>query len=197
MIIEIFIRRSESYKSSKCKKANRKQPNSCIHLLSLIFLFLQPYPFSKKMLSKKIVHKHFLLVIEESISRIQKVLIELKDSGANETKSTAGDKHETALAMIQIEQANMRSQLENMLQKKLIMQQLDPTIVTEEVRNGSLVFTDKNILYISVAVGKQTMAGKEIIAISPQSPMGLSLMGSVVGSSVMVNQQHFKVIQLF
>ena len=148
------------------------------------------------MLSKKIVHKHFLLVIEESISRIQKVLDELKDSGANETKSTAGDKHETALAMIQIEQANMRSQLENMLQKKLIMQQLDPTIVTKEVRNGSLVFTDKNILYISVSVGKQIMAGKEIIAISPQSPMGLSLMGSVVGSSVMVNQQHFKVIQL-
>ena len=148
------------------------------------------------MLSKKIVHKHFLLVIEESISRIQKVLNDLKDSGANETKSTAGDKHETALAMIQIEQANMRSQLENMLQKKLIMQQLDPTIVTEEVRNGSLVFTDKNILYISVAVGKQTMAGKEIIAISPQSPMGLLLMGSVVGASVIVNQQHFKVIQL-
>ena len=88
------------------------------------------------MLSKKIVHERFLFSIEESISRIQKVLDVLKDSGANETKSTAGDKHETALAMIQIEQANMRSQLENMLQKKLIMQQLDPTIVTEEVRNG-------------------------------------------------------------
>ena len=73
------------------------------------------------MLSKKIVHERFLSLIEESISRIQKVLDELKDSGANETKSTAGDKHETGLAMIQIEQANMRSQLENMLQKKLIM----------------------------------------------------------------------------
>ena len=55
------------------------------------------------MLSKKIVHERFLSLIEESISRIQKVLDELKDSGANETKSTAGDKHETALAMIQIE----------------------------------------------------------------------------------------------
>jgi hypothetical protein len=43
---------------------------------------------------------------------LQQVLADLKESGANETKSTAGDKHETALAMLQIEQANTRGQLQ-------------------------------------------------------------------------------------
>ena len=47
--------------------------------------------------SKKAIHTHFLATINESIARIQTALNELKDSGANETKSTAGDKHETEL----------------------------------------------------------------------------------------------------
>ena len=34
---------------------------------------------------------------------LQQVLNDLKESGVNETKSKAGDKHETTLAMLQIE----------------------------------------------------------------------------------------------
>ena len=143
--------------------------------------------------SKKTIHAHFLSVIEGSILRIQKVLADLKDSGTNETKSTAGDKHETALAMIQIEQANMRTQLTDALEKKAMLQRLDPTIETLEIRNGSLVTTDKNILYISTALGKQTIEGEIIIAISSQSPLGAKLMNLSAGATVSINDNNFQV----
>ena len=55
---------------------------------------------------------------------LQQRLNDLKESGANETKSTAGDKHETALAMVQIEQANIRKQLEEALAQKAILEKI-------------------------------------------------------------------------
>jgi hypothetical protein len=45
------------------------------------------------------------------VAAVQKVLADLHHSASNETKSTAGDKHETALAMLQLEQENKRQQL--------------------------------------------------------------------------------------
>ena len=57
---------------------------------------------------------------------LHQVLADLKESGTNETKSTAGDKHETALAMLQIEQANINAQLSDALDKKAVLKKLIP-----------------------------------------------------------------------
>ena len=60
---------------------------------------------------KENVYSAFAQLLNEKINNVQQILQELHRSAANETKSTAGDKHETALAMLQIEQENKRSQL--------------------------------------------------------------------------------------
>jgi len=57
---------------------------------------------------KQKAHQHYLQMVNDKISLLRQDLAGLRESGANETKSTAGDKHETALAMLQIEQANKR-----------------------------------------------------------------------------------------
>ena len=54
---------------------------------------------------KQKIYKHYQQLINDKVQQLQKVLTDLKESSSNETKSTAGDKHETALAMLQIEQA--------------------------------------------------------------------------------------------
>ena len=67
---------------------------------------------------KQKVYNHYLQAVNDKIKELQQVLTELKESASNETKSTAGDKHETALAMLQIEQANVQGQLQEILNKK-------------------------------------------------------------------------------
>ncbi|MEO7835677.1 MAG: hypothetical protein ABIR50_10180, partial [Ginsengibacter sp.] len=67
---------------------------------------------------KQKIYNHYLNLINDKVVMLQKTLAELKESGTNETKSTAGDKHETALAMLQIEQANVCGQLQDALTKK-------------------------------------------------------------------------------
>ena len=78
---------------------------------------------------KEKIYQHYVLLMNEKIKNMQQVLADLKESGANETKSTAGDKHETALAMLQIEQANVRAQLKDALEQMAILEKINPVLL--------------------------------------------------------------------
>ena len=116
-------------------------------------------------------------MLETKISGLQKQLNDLKESTANETKSTAGDKYETARAMLQIEQDNTRRQLQEVMEQQAVFSAIDIALPATEVIRGSLVKTNKGYLFISVALGKIIVDGITIIALSPQSPLGKQLMG--------------------
>ena len=116
-------------------------------------------------------------MLETKINGLQQQLNDLKESTANETKSTAGDKYETARAMLQIEQDNTRRQLQETLEQQSIFTSIDISISSNEIIRGSLVKTNKGYLFISVALGKIIVDGITIIALSPQSPLGKQLMG--------------------
>lgn len=139
------------------------------------------------MTRKEKIHGHCLSLINDKISLLQQVLADLKESAGNETKSTAGDKHETALAMLQIEQANTRGQLEDVLQKKAALEKINPVLSAEQIVNGSLVKTNRGYLYISIALGKINTDGIDVITLSPQSPLGEKMMGLVVGNTAEMN----------
>ena len=124
---------------------------------------------------------------------LQQNLADLKESGSNETKSTAGDKHETALAMLQIEQANTRAQLHETLEQRSALVNINPDIITAKILPGSYVKTNKGNFYISVALGKLVIDGETVMAISPQSPLGAKLMGSCVNESVTINAHTYLV----
>ncbi len=126
---------------------------------------------------KEKVYLHYTTLINDKVQLLQQVLADLKESGANETKSTAGDKHETALAMLQIEQANKREQLKEIIAQKTILEKIDPSIIAPVIVNGSLIKTDRGYFFMSVALGKAVVDGIAVIALSPQSPLGKKLMG--------------------
>ena len=136
---------------------------------------------------KQQIHAHYIDTINSKILMLQQTLADLKESGNNETKSTAGDKHETALAMLQIEQANKRGQLQEVLEQRLALINIKPDIITKKVLPGSYVKTNKGNFYISVALGKIIIDGETVMAISPQSPLGLKLMGCCIHDTVTIN----------
>lgn len=140
---------------------------------------------------KQKIYDHYLKLIHDKVAMLQQVLADLKESGSNETKSTAGDKHETALAMLQIEQANTRGQLQKVLSQKTALEKIDPTISATMIVNGSLVKTNRGYLFISIAAGKITIDGIHVISLSPQSPLGQKLMGLKVGDSDEINNTEY------
>ena len=140
---------------------------------------------------KQKIYNHYLQLVNDKVSLLQKVLADLKESGSNETKSTAGDKHETALAMLQIEQANMRGQLKDAQTQKITLEKIDPAISAPVILNGSLIKTNRGYLYMSIALGKAVVEGIVVIALSPQSPLGLKLMGLSEADVAEINNDQY------
>jgi transcription elongation GreA/GreB family factor len=142
---------------------------------------------------KQKIYDHYTAIINDRIAILQQVLTDLKESGANETKSTAGDKHETALAMLQIEQANKREQLKEIIAQKTILEKINPLVTAAVVVNGSLIKTDRGYLFMSIASGKATIEGISVIALSPQSPLGSKLLGKKKGDIVEMNTVRYTI----
>jgi transcription elongation GreA/GreB family factor len=142
---------------------------------------------------KQKVFNHYLEVINDKVALLQQVLSDLKESGTNETKSTAGDKHETALAMLQIEQANTRAQLQEMLNQKAALEKIDPDLIVSTVLNGSLVKTNRGYLFMGVALGKAVIDNITVFALSPQSPLGQKMMGLKTNDTCNINQIEYKI----
>ena len=136
---------------------------------------------------KQKIYNHYLQVLNEKIAGLQQALADLKESGSNETKSTAGDKHETTLAMLQIEQANKRAQLQEFVAQKNALEKINPTVIAIIIVHGSLVKTNRGYLFISVALGKALIDNEAVIALSAQSPLGQKLLGLCPGAVAAVN----------
>ena len=135
-------------------------------------------------------------MLEIKINGLQQQLSDLKESTANETKSTAGDKYETARAMLQIEQDNTRRQLQEAMEQQSIFTAIDITIPSKEIIRGSLVKTNKGYLFLSVALGKIIADGIAVIALSPQSPLGKQLMGLQVNDSTAINSVTYSIEEI-
>jgi hypothetical protein len=140
---------------------------------------------------KQKIYNHFLQIVNDKVNLLQQVLADLKESGTNETKSTAGDKHETALAMLQIEQANTRGQLQVAFEQKAALEKINPVIVADEVVNGSLIKTNQGYLFLSIALGKAIIDNNTVIALSSQSPLGQKLMGLRITDIAEINNSSY------
>jgi len=140
---------------------------------------------------KQKIYAHYKATLDNKIRDLQAVMSGLKESSGNETKRTAGDKHETALAMLQIEQANVGYQLNDLLAKRAVIEKINPSLCTSHIINGSLVKTDHGYFFIIIAAGKEYIDGIAITALSSQSPLGAKLMGLSAGARVEMAGKHY------
>lgn len=135
--------------------------------------------------------KMFLQQLDEKIDGYNFAIDQLSESVLNETKSTAGDKHETALSMLQLEQSQLAKHLYEAVDNKTVFLQIDFDNKSDSVKSGSLVKTNRGYFLISIALPKIIIEGKTIISISPQSPLAIALLGHSVKDEIMLNgMQH-------
>ena len=156
---------------------------------------LIPCTFEYMMLKEKI-HQTCFDLVQQKIDELQKNLHDLTDSAGNETKRTAGDKYETALAMLQIEQENNSRQLKEVLQQKAVLEKLDPLLHTEIILRGSLVHTNKGIFYISLGLGKLKVEDETVFAVSPDAPLGKLMLMKKACDVFQFNNINYKIISI-
>ena len=145
---------------------------------------------------KESIHKTLRKQLTFRIDKIQNILEDLHLSGSRDAKSSAGDKHETGVAMAQLEQEKLRYQIYEFQKMQDVVQKINPSKSNSKINLGSLVETDKGWFYISVGLGSLTFKEQVIFAINPEAPFGKALIEKEKGDSIHFNGVESNVLQV-
>ena len=129
--------------------------------------------------------------VSNKIDRIKAELDDLNDGNAQNSKSTAGDKHDTERAMVHLEIEKLSTQLANEIGIRHDLEKINPILKTNQVSNGSMVHTNQGVFFIGASVGKVLIEDFELFFISVGSPLAKALIGKSTGDSIKLNMNNF------
>lgn len=131
--------------------------------------------------------------VDDRYKKIKQAIAGIEESLFEESKSSVGDKHETARAMLQIDRENVGRQLHEIEKIAQILNKIDVKATSDYARLGSLVYTDKFIYFISVSIGSVSMENTDYLCVALNSPVGLLISGKRVGDEFMLNGTQYKI----
>ncbi|MCL9808853.1 GreA/GreB family elongation factor [Flavobacterium luminosum] len=145
---------------------------------------------------KKNIHQLYLQILQDKIDVFQDMITSLAEDSLNDAKGSAGDKHETALSMMHLEQEKLSAKLRETLEYKTVLDQIDTSVIHTKVTLGSLVKTNHLTVYIAAALPKIDVEGQNVFGISAQSPLGISLLGKETGYSFQLNNVNYQILSV-
>ncbi|MGB6268777.1 MAG: 3-oxoacyl-ACP synthase, partial [Olleya sp.] len=92
--------------------------------------------------------------LDNRLQAIQKTISEIQESLTSETKSSAGDKHETGRAMLQLEREKAGQQLAEIQKTSQILSKIDVSKTSKNIVLGSVVFTTNANYYFAISAGE-------------------------------------------
>lgn len=144
-----------------------------------------------------------LVLLNQCIAKVKQKILEVfkginqaQESLESDTKSSAGDKYETAREMIQQDLNRYHEQLDKTQRDLSILQRLDINFTNNNVQLGSLVITDLAFYFIAVSLGRTVSEGESIMVISPSSPIGRLLIGKSVGEQIYFNGKEQMILDI-
>lgn len=145
---------------------------------------------------KQELYSQCLNFVESRIEAIKRNIEEIQQSLLSETKSSAGDKHETGRAMIQLEREKAGGQLREAEALKEALFKVNPLSTTLKITLGSVVYTSDLNYFIAISTGQIRVNGIAFFAISPQTPIGQKLIGKTIGDEVVFRDKTFKITKV-
>jgi transcription elongation GreA/GreB family factor len=126
---------------------------------------------------------YYIQQVEDKLDAFRDMIASLTEGAANDAKGSAGDKHETALSMMHIEQEKLNRKIAEFQEQRAVLEKINPEGASTKIALGSLVKANGMYLFVSAALPKIIIDGISIIALSPQSPLGAKMMGMEVGGT--------------
>lgn len=131
--------------------------------------------------------------VDSKIALAQNEIDTAQASANEETKSSVGDKYETARAMAQLEIEKSTQQLAEAGKLKRLLSEFSPEAGSSIVALGSLVQADKGWFYISLSAGMVDLGGTKYICLSPVSPLGSQMMKLMSGDAFSFGGKNYQI----
>jgi hypothetical protein len=150
-----------------------------------------------QVIDKQHLHQICLQMIQQKITETQATISAAGISAQAETKSTAGDKHDTARAMAHLEQEKYAAVLAQQKAAEDLLLRINPAKVSPTVGAGSVVVSTMGTFYIAAPLGKCESGGQEIFVLSSSSPLAVAIRGLKAGDSFSMAGKPQRIIALF
>lgn len=108
--------------------------------------------------------------LSQQLTEIQQTIDDLQMAANNETKSTAGDKHDTTKTVLQQQIEIQKGQLQTVQKTKLLAQAL-PIKINEKPAIGSLITANNQLYFIGLGLGLKKIGNIEVILLAPNAPL--------------------------
>jgi transcription elongation GreA/GreB family factor len=145
---------------------------------------------------KQQLHLKCQELLQNRLRVVEKSMNDIYNNLETETKSTAGDKHETGRAMLHLEREKLGHQLAIINNQLQVFNKINLEAQISRVVLGSLVYTTQANYFISVSMGELKAGKIRAYAISPMSPVGQALMLKAVDETVFYNNQKIKILKI-
>lgn len=145
---------------------------------------------------KQQLHTYCKHYVQERLATIEEIISSCKNDLHSETKSSAGDKHETGRAMLQLEMEKAGQQLATVQQMQLVISKINPENISELICLGSLVRLKIGSYYIGIAAGQITLNNQTYFGISTHSPIGKLLLGKKHGDVIPFQGKMMEVLEV-
>ncbi|WP_290698336.1 3-oxoacyl-ACP synthase [Lacinutrix sp.] len=134
--------------------------------------------------------------LDNRLQTIQKTINEIQESLTTETKSSAGDKHETGRAMLQLEREKAGHQLAEIQKTSQLLSKIDASKTSHNVVLGSVIYTSKANYFITISAGELEFDNQKFYAISASTPIAQLLLGKTVDDQIIFRDQNFTIINI-
>lgn len=145
---------------------------------------------------KQQLYESCRVYIEDKISFLKEAVHNIQLSANEETKSSAGDKYETARAMAQLEVSRLQLQLAEVLKTKEALARIPVEENSQVIKPGSLIFTSRGNFYIAINAGQLTFNDQTFFSVSPISPVAQKLIGLAAQDTFSLNSQEFTILKI-
>ena len=145
---------------------------------------------------KKELYKACEVFIAEKQSNIHDIMVSNQKALENESKSSAGDKHETGRAMLHLEMEKASQQIAVVSEMKEVLERIDFSKTNDQVRLGSLIISSRGNYYLSISAGLIMIGMVEYFAVSTSSPIGNLLLGKKKGSVINLAEKQITILDV-
>ena len=139
---------------------------------------------------RDVILKHLLGHVDKDLEEAKARMASLKESLGAESKSSAGDKHETGRAMIHLEQERVQDtvgRLEHM--RGILVQRAAQDKCIQRVSPGALVETTGPWVLVGVPLGKVQLPHALVLCVGAEAPLAQQWHGAQPGDQVALGPQ--------
>lgn len=136
---------------------------------------------------KEELYAQCIAYVNKRQQTVEEIILSNKKALQSETKSSAGDKHETGRAMLQLEMEKAGQQLTGITKMKEILSKIKIDNSSNIAHLGSVVKITNATFFLSISAGQFVVNNQNYFAVSVSSPIGSILLGKRVGDSFVFN----------